>query len=97
MPAGVQDGGAPSAGRARSGDRGRRHPAAGAGRAVRPLPGPRPARMTPAATIAVQEIRNGFRNRWVLAATVLLAVLALSLTLLGSAPTGVRSRSASSP
>lgn len=44
--------------------------------------------MTPAATIAVQEIRNGFRNRWVLAATVLLAVLALSLTLLGSAPTG---------
>ena len=44
--------------------------------------------MTPVATIAVQEIRNGFRNRWVLAATLLLAVLALSLTLLGSAPTG---------
>jgi Cu-processing system permease protein len=44
--------------------------------------------MTPVATIAAQEIRNGFRNRWVLAATLLLAVLALSLTLLGSAPTG---------
>jgi Cu-processing system permease protein len=38
--------------------------------------------------IALQEIKNGLRNRWVLAATLLLAVLALSLTLLGSAPTG---------
>ena len=44
--------------------------------------------MSPVATIALQEVRNGFRNRWVLAATLLLAVLALSLALLGSAPTG---------
>jgi Cu-processing system permease protein len=40
------------------------------------------------AVIALQEVKNGLRNRWVLAATLLLAVLALSLTLLGSAPTG---------
>ena len=44
--------------------------------------------MTPVAVIALQEVKNGLRNRWVLAATLLLAVLALSLTLLGSAPTG---------
>jgi Cu-processing system permease protein len=41
-----------------------------------------------ALTIAMQEIRVGLRNRWVLATTLLLAALALSLTLLGSAPTG---------
>lgn len=39
-------------------------------------------------TIAVKEIRQAVRNRWVLAATLLLAGLALSLTFLGSAPTG---------
>lgn len=39
-------------------------------------------------TLAAQEIRAGLRNRWVLATTLLLAALALSLTLLGSAPTG---------
>ena len=39
-------------------------------------------------TIAVKEIREGLRNRWVLATTLLLAALALTLALLGSAPTG---------
>ena len=38
--------------------------------------------------IAEKEIREGLRNRWVLATTRLLATLALSLTFLGSAPTG---------
>jgi Cu-processing system permease protein len=38
--------------------------------------------------IAVKEIQEGMRNRWVLATTLLLAALALSLTFLGSAPTG---------
>jgi Cu-processing system permease protein len=40
------------------------------------------------ATIAAQEIRAGLRNRWVVGTTLLLAALALSLVLLGSAPTG---------
>ncbi|MDJ0948297.1 MAG: ABC transporter permease subunit [Alphaproteobacteria bacterium] len=39
-------------------------------------------------TIAGREIREGIRDRWVLAATLLLAVLALALALLGSAPVG---------
>lgn len=38
--------------------------------------------------IAMQEVRAGMRNRWVLATTVLMGALALSLALLGSAPTG---------
>ncbi|NLG59086.1 MAG: ABC transporter permease [Gammaproteobacteria bacterium] len=38
--------------------------------------------------IAWQEIRVGLRNRWVVATTLLLAALALSLVLLGSAPSG---------
>lgn len=38
--------------------------------------------------IARKEIREGMRNRWVLATTLLLAALALTLTFLGSAPTG---------
>lgn len=38
--------------------------------------------------IAGQEMRVGLRNRWIVATTLLLAALALSLTLLGSAPTG---------
>lgn len=38
--------------------------------------------------LASKEIREGMRNRWVLAATTLLAALALTLTFLGSAPTG---------
>lgn len=41
-----------------------------------------------ALTLASQEIRVGLRNRWVLATTLLMAALALSLTLLGSAPIG---------
>ncbi len=40
------------------------------------------------AIIAGKEIQEGLRNRWVLATTLLLAGLALSLTFLGSAPTG---------
>jgi Cu-processing system permease protein len=39
-------------------------------------------------TVAGKEIQQAVRNRWVLAATLLLAGLALSLTFLGSAPTG---------
>lgn len=35
-----------------------------------------------------KEIQEGLRNRWVLATTLLLAALALSLTFLGSAPVG---------
>jgi Cu-processing system permease protein len=38
--------------------------------------------------IASKEIREGIRNRWVLATTLLLAALSLTLTFLGSAPTG---------
>lgn len=38
--------------------------------------------------IAGKEIQEGLRNRWVLATTLLLAALSLTLTFLGSAPTG---------
>lgn len=38
--------------------------------------------------IAGKEIQECLRNRWVVAMTLLLAALALSLTFLGSAPTG---------
>jgi len=38
--------------------------------------------------LAAQEIRVGLRNRWVLATTLVMAALSLSLALLGSAPTG---------
>lgn len=41
-----------------------------------------------ALTIAAQEVRIGLRNRWVIATTLIMAALALSLVLLGSAPTG---------
>jgi len=44
--------------------------------------------MEQALTIAVREFRDGLRNRWVLATTLLLAALALSLALAGSVPTG---------
>jgi len=40
------------------------------------------------AIIAAKEVRDGLRNRWVVAITLLMAALALTLTLLGSAPTG---------
>lgn len=44
--------------------------------------------MSNIAIIAFKEIQEGLRNRWVLATTLLLAALALSMTFLGSAPTG---------
>ncbi|GGO11807.1 nitrous oxide metabolic protein [Iodidimonas muriae] len=44
--------------------------------------------MTPLLTITGWELRIGLRNRWVVATTLVLAALALSLVLLGSAPTG---------
>lgn len=39
-------------------------------------------------TIAGREVREGLRNRWVAAATLILAALALALALVGSAPFG---------
>ncbi|WP_298983051.1 ABC transporter permease subunit [uncultured Roseibium sp.] len=39
-------------------------------------------------TLAAQEIRIGIRNRWILLATLILAVFSLALALLGSAPAG---------
>lgn len=44
--------------------------------------------MIPLLVIARQELRAGVRNRWIVAMTLLLAALALSLVLVGSAPTG---------
>lgn len=44
--------------------------------------------MSPILIIAQKEIRDNLRNRWVIASTLLLATLALSLGFLGSAPTG---------
>lgn len=38
--------------------------------------------------VAGKEIREGMRNRWVVAATLVLAALALGLAFMGSAPTG---------
>lgn len=38
--------------------------------------------------IAGKEIQEGLRNRWVLATTLLLAALALSMSFLGNTPTG---------
>lgn len=38
--------------------------------------------------IAIQEIRDGLRNKWILAATLLLALFAISIAHLGSAPVG---------
>ena len=38
--------------------------------------------------LSTKEVREGLRNRWVVAATGLLAALALTLTFVGSAPTG---------
>ncbi|RAI57085.1 ABC transporter permease [Roseicella frigidaeris] len=38
--------------------------------------------------VAEKEIREGIRNRWVVAATLLLAALALTLAFLGAAPAG---------
>lgn len=44
--------------------------------------------MTAILTIAGHEVREGLRNRWVATATLLLAALALALSLVGSAPVG---------
>ena len=44
--------------------------------------------MSPLLIIAQKEIRDNLRNRWVIAATMLMFVLALALGFLGSAPTG---------
>ena len=44
--------------------------------------------MNPVWIITGKEVRDSLRNRWVLAASVLLAALALSLGFLGSSPTG---------
>lgn len=44
--------------------------------------------MSTALTIAGKEVRDGLRNRWVLATTLLMAALALGLAFLGTAPTG---------
>ena len=39
-------------------------------------------------TLALKELRDGLRNRWIAAAIVVLGTLALALSMLGSAPTG---------
>jgi Cu-processing system permease protein len=52
------------------------------------LPAPRRPTMPTILTLGAKEIREGLRNRWVVATTLLLAALALTLALLGSAPTG---------
>ena len=39
-------------------------------------------------TLARKEIKDGLRNRWVLAIALLLAAFALTLAFLGSAPAG---------
>lgn len=44
--------------------------------------------MKAVALLVGQEIREGIRNRWVMAATLLLATLALTLAFLGAAPAG---------
>ncbi len=44
--------------------------------------------MNPVSVIAGKEIGDGFRNRWVLAAALLLGALALAMAFVGSAPTG---------
>ncbi|MGL1920251.1 MAG: ABC transporter permease [Hyphomicrobiales bacterium] len=42
-------------------------------------------------TLVSKEIRDGFRNRWVVMITVVMALLALTLSFLGSAPMGATS------
>lgn len=39
-------------------------------------------------TLVTKEARDGFRNRWVIMVTLVMTVLALTLSFLGSAPTG---------
>lgn len=42
----------------------------------------------PVLILAASEFQEGLRNRWVISAVLLLATLAFSLALLGSAPIG---------
>jgi Cu-processing system permease protein len=44
---------------------------------------------SPIVILAGKEFSDGLRNKWVVGATLILAALALALTLLGSTPTGV--------
>jgi Cu-processing system permease protein len=44
--------------------------------------------MSPIITIATKEVHDGLRNRWIIATTILLGALALTLAFLGSAPVG---------
>lgn len=44
--------------------------------------------MRPVLIIAAKEMRDGLRNRWVIAVTALLAAFALTLAFLGAAPVG---------
>ncbi|WP_442755192.1 ABC transporter permease subunit [Methylocystis sp. JAN1] len=46
------------------------------------------------AAIAEKEIREGMRNHWIVATTLLLATLSLALAFIGSAPTGTVKASA---
>ena len=39
-------------------------------------------------TLALKELRDGLRNRWIAAAIIVLGTLAIVLSMLGSAPTG---------
>ena len=50
--------------------------------------------MSTVLTIAGKEVREGLRNRWIVATTLLLGLLALTLSFLGSAPTGAVGASA---
>jgi len=45
--------------------------------------------MKPILVMALAEVQEGIRNRWVIASILLLLVLSTSLTLLGSTPVGV--------
>ena len=45
--------------------------------------------MKPVLIMAMAEIQEGIRNRWILASILLLLILAVSLTLLGSTPVGL--------
>src|SRR5690242_3573036 len=44
--------------------------------------------MRQTAIIAAKEFRDGLRNRWIVAISLLLAIFSLSLAFLGAAPTG---------
>jgi Cu-processing system permease protein len=44
--------------------------------------------MKPVFIMALAEIQEGIRNRWIVSSILLLSILAISLTLLGSAPVG---------